>query len=367
MKLPFITSRPKAGNGKRKSDFREWLDSAVFAIVAATLIRWLFMEAFVIPTPSMEHTLLAGDYLFVSKLHYGTRTPSTPLQLPLTHKTIWGTDIPSYLPLEVPSLRLPGFSEVKRNDVVVFNYPVEFDSPVDMKTNYIKRCIGAPGDIVQVKAGDVYINGKPGENPAEMQYQYYVQSDEFINERVFVKLGINEVIQDAGGYVVFTTPAIAAELKTFSYVKDVVKMLVPDNQPDPEVYPQSSMFAWNRDFFGPLQVPAEGQEMPMTPENVAKYTFTIKHYEGFDTADVQAKGGKLYIKDQLQTSYTFKQNYYFMMGDNRHNSLDSRFWGFVPADHVVGKAWFIWLSSVTTPLRQGENKLRFSRMFTGIK
>ncbi|MGB5977338.1 MAG: signal peptidase I, partial [Cyclobacteriaceae bacterium] len=177
--MSILTKKRTAGEvnttKKKKSQSREWADAILFAVIAATIIRWLFLEAFTIPTPSMENSLLVGDFLFVSKIHYGPRTPKTPLQVPLTHQTIWFTDIPSYVDwIDLPQYRLPGFSEITRNDVIVFNYPKEMEHPVDLKTNYIKRAIGMPGDVISIKDGQVYIDGKAQENPPGMQFMYQI-------------------------------------------------------------------------------------------------------------------------------------------------------------------------------------------------
>jgi len=253
---------------KKKSPAREWFDSILFAVVAATLIRWLFFEAFTIPTPSMENSLLVGDFLFVSKLHYGTRTPKTPLQVPLTHQTIWGTNIPSYTSLiQLPQYRLPGFSEVKRGDVVVFNYPPELQHPVDLKTNYIKRCVGIPGDKVEVRDLQVYANGQAMENPPRMENEYFVATTTAVNEeKVFRENGVsefntytegdNDTIKgnEQMGYLVFTTTEIAAKLKTYDFVKSITLVKSPKDISEPMLYPNSSLFKWNRDNYGPITV-----------------------------------------------------------------------------------------------------------------
>jgi signal peptidase I len=359
---------------KKKSAFREWVDSIVFAVVAATLIRWLFMEAFTIPTPSMENSLLVGDFLFVSKLHYGTRTPKTPLQVPLTHQTIWGTSVPSYLDwIQLPQYRLPGFSDVKSGDVVVFNYPPELQHPVDLKTNYIKRCIGVPGDKVEVRNAQVYLNGKPMVNPVRMEDEYFVSTTTAVNEdKVFRENGISEYstytetyndtipANDESGYIVYTTSEKVAALKEFDFVRDVRQVVAPQNISEPSLYPSSSLFKWNRDNYGPITVPKEGVTVPMTPENVAFYGNVIKYYEGNENVEVTE--GKITIDGKAIDGYTFKQDYYFMMGDNRHNSADSRYWGFVPKDHIVGKAVFVWMSIDPNPTSLA-NKIRWSRLF----
>lgn len=362
---------------KRKSPAREWFDSVLFAVVAATLIRWLFFEAFTIPTPSMENSLLVGDFLFVSKLHYGTRTPKTPLQVPLTHQTIWGTSIPSYTSLiQLPQYRLPGFSEVKRGDVVVFNYPPEMQHPVDLKTNYIKRCVGIPGDKVEVRDLQVYANGQAMENPPRMENEYFVATTTAVNEeKVFRENGIsefnsytegdNDTIKgnEQMGYLVFTTTEIAAKLKSYDFVKSITLVKSDKDISEPMLYPNSSLFKWNRDNYGPITVPKEGMVVQLTPENIAVYGPVIKSYE--DNEDVVVEENSIKIGGKAITSYTFKQDYYFMMGDNRHNSADSRYWGFVPMDHIVGKAVFVWMSIDPNPT-SFFNKIRWSRIFRVI-
>ncbi|WP_057937591.1 signal peptidase I [Algoriphagus resistens] len=352
---------------KKKSAAREWGDALIFAVVAASLIRWLLLEPFTIPTASMEKSLLVGDFLFVSKMHYGTRVPMTPLQVPLTHQKIWGTEIPSYSDaIKLPYYRLPGFSDVERNDVVVFNYPVEFQYPTDLKTNYIKRAVGISGDVVQVKNGDLFVNDKPAMQPEEMQYSYDVVTNRPLTEDFFNQYEINPeshfTLKD-GLYVVFATDEVIKRLESSPVVTSTTKRIMKSNNGESEItFLDGATLGWNRDNYGPLQVPAEGWTIEMTSDNVMRYGFTIEKYEGLDKVEV--KEGQLFIDGQKVDSYTFKQNYYFMMGDNRHDSLDSRYWGFVPEDHIVGKAWFLWLS-----LDKHESmfsKIRWSRIFSGI-
>jgi len=348
---------------KPKSKIKEWTDAIVFAVIAATIIRWLIMEAFTIPTPSMEKSLLVGDFLFVSKMHYGARTAATPLQVPLTHQYIWGTKIPSYLDwIKLPQLRLPGFSHVKRNDVVVFNYPTEMEYPVDLKTNYIKRCIGVSGDTLEVKDMQVYINNNPAENPPKMQYKYFIRTSENLNARIFEKYDITEMYQMAEGYLVFTLPETAKALEKLSFIQSVDVIEATQGQAESAIYPDASKYHWNADFWGPIVIPAEGMTININDETLTKYGYVIQFYEGHD--EVTIANGTLAIEGQPVSSYTFKQDYYFMMGDNRHNSLDSRFWGFVPADHIVGKALFIWMS--IDPNGGFTNKIRWNRLFNGI-
>jgi len=358
--IPFLTKSKKP-----KSKIREWVDAIVFAVVAATIIRWLILEAFTIPTPSMERSLLVGDFLFVSKVHYGARTPKTPLQMPLTHQKIWGTNIPSYLEwIQLPQFRLPGFTHVKRNDVVVFNYPPEFEYPVDLKTNYIKRCIGVPGDILEVRDTKVYINGEPGIDPPEMQNRYFIYTNDRINDRVFKQHRISDYTRDlrGNGYYIFTTPEDADELAALPFISSVKMIKREKENTEPRIFPDAREYPWNADFYGPIEIPGEDMTIEINKLTLTTYRSVIENYEGHD--DVRIENDKLFIDGNEINRYTFRQNYYFMMGDNRHNSEDSRFWGFVPADHVVGKALFIWLS--LDPRESFIGKIRWSRFFNLI-
>ncbi|WP_109830455.1 signal peptidase I [Reichenbachiella versicolor] len=351
---------------KKKGPVKEWVDAIVFAVVAATLIRWAFMEAYVIPTPSMENSLLVGDYLFVSKINYGPRTPKTPLQVPLTHAKLWGplAAIPSYTDaIQFPMFRLPGLDDVERNDVVVFNYPPEFEHPADLKTHYIKRCVAVPGDTLTVVDSEVYINGKLGESPKNRQFGYQIVTEKTINERVFRKNNIWDINRIQGGYFVHARPEDAMKLKSLAFVQDVVKYKEPEGYVNRRIFPDASIYEWNADFYGPLVIPGEGLTITLDSMMVAKYGSTIRDYEGLD--NVEMKDFQLYQEGKLMTEHTFSQNYYFMMGDNRHNSEDSRFWGFVPEDHVVGEAAFIWMSM--DPNGGLLSKIRWSRLFNIIR
>jgi signal peptidase I len=339
---------------KKKSFFREWLDAIAFAVVAATLIRWLIMEAYTIPTPSMENSLLVGDFLFVSKFHYGTRTPKTIIQMPLTHQKIWFTDIPSYTTwIQLPQYRLPGFTHVKNGDVVVFNIPPRElndykDYPVDLKTNYIKRCVGIPGDVVEVKSRQVIVNGQPLPNPEKMQFSYLVYSKDIINERNLSNLGLDPDDYNVGRdendqvvYQMFLTKEKVEELKQVPYITGVQED-PRANEPDGRIFPKSKGTKWNADNYGPITIPKKGMKIAINDSTLAFYGLTIKNYDHND--QVELTDSTLTIDGKAVAEYTFRQDYYFMMGDNRHNSLDSRYWGFVPEDHIVGKAFFIWLS-----------------------
>lgn len=365
MNLKFWKKAPaEQKEKKKKTPLQEWRDAIVFAVIAATLIRWLFMEAFTIPTPSMENSLLVGDFLFVSKMHYGTRTPKTPLQVPLTHQKIWGTNIPSYTKLiQLPQYRLPGFSSVKRNDVVVFNYPVEFEYPVDLKTNYIKRCVGVPGDVLELKNANLIINGEAQEDPKGMQLSYFLRTNDDLSQKFFEKHKVSEVMSVPGGYQIWTNQDIADALGKLPMIMNVRQLIMPADQVDPRIFPNAGIFGWNRDNYGPLMIPGKGTTIDITKETLATYESVIVHFE--NNKNVEIKEDELFIDGQKQESYTFKQNYYFMMGDNRHNSEDSRYWGFVPEDHIVGKGYFIWLS--IDARASFLNKIRWNRLFNSIK
>ena len=367
---------------KQKGPIREWFDSVLFAVVAATLIRWAFLEAYTIPTGSMERSLLINDFLFVSKMHYGTRAPMTPLQVPLTHQKIWFTEMPSYSDaIELPYFRFPGFTHVKNGDVVVFNYPGcperpdpygGFDKyPVDLRTNYIKRCIGIAGDKVEIRDTQVFVNGEIFENPPGMQKWYTVESNTSINPNLWKK---NDVTLRGSSssdgkvyYAINATQSGIENLKGLDFITNIYPDVIKKN--DSLTYYKTFPYApdlvnWNRDNFGPITIPKKGMSVDMTdPLNIALYKGVITTFDHNDNAEY--KDGKVYINGEPIVEYTFNQDYYFMMGDNRYESDDSRFWGFVPEDHIVGKAVFIWMSldSEGTFL----NKIRWNRLFSIIK
>lgn len=348
---------------KKKGAIREWTESILFAVIVASILRWLLMEAFTIPSPSMENSLLVGDFLFVNKLSYGARTPITPLQIPLTHGKIWGTNIPSYLTwIQLPQYRLPALDDVERNDVVVFNYPREFEHPIDLRTHYIKRCVAIPGDTIEIKEGQVHINSSPAQNPSRLQFRYFVFTEVSINDRFFESLGIWEYNKVRGGYFVHTTPENAHRIGEIEGIQEVRFANAPESMVNTRIFPNALVFPWNVDFFGPIQVPIKGQTIALTPENVEKYGTTIVDYEGIENAAIV--DSTLFVGNDKLTTYTFTQNYYFMMGDNRHNSEDSRFYGFVPENHIVGKASFIWLSIDVK--KDFLSKIRWNRLFTKI-
>lgn len=360
-----------------KSKLREWREAIVFAVVVATLIRWSTVEAFVIPTPSMENSMLVGDYLFVSKLHYGPRTPRTPLQIPLTHQKIWGTEIPSYLDwIQLPSYRFPSISHVKREDVVVFNVPAASmnegeERPIDLKTFYVKRCVGVPGDQLVVKDRLLTVNGKTLSTYPGMKFSYLVTAKDEIKKRNFDKLGLDSDDYRYGGrtsddkviYKMWLTTDQLNAVKAATFIASVDDDYTTHDGPDRDIFPAAMNNAWNGDNYGPLTIPAEGMTIAINDSTLGFYGETIRQYEHLD--DVKISDNTLVIDGKAVKEYTFKQNYYFMMGDNRNNSLDSRYWGFVPADHIVGKPLFTWFS--VDQDADLLHKIRWSRLFTRVR
>ncbi|MDN5212833.1 signal peptidase I [Fulvivirgaceae bacterium BMA12] len=351
---------------KKKSVAREWLDALVFAVIAASFVRWLIFTPYTIPTSSMEKSLLVGDFLIVSKLHYGPKTPKTPLQMPLTSNYIWGTKIPSYLTwIQLPVFRLPGFSEVKNNDVVVFHYPGELQFPSDQRTPYIKRCIGIPGDSLKIDGKVIYINNKPFPVPPDMQTSFLIETKGPVKDRVFFSHDITDFYKTRNGYLVQTDYETAEKLKSMSFITKVTEEKYNAGQSEPEVFPESSRYPWNRDFFGSVAIPGRGDKITINEETLPIYDDVILSYEGNEDAEIT--DGKLYIDGQEVTEYTFKLDYYFMMGDNRHNSLDSRYWGFVPSDHIIGKAVFTWWSvDKNESWINVADKIRWHKIFRAI-
>lgn len=352
----------------QKGPFKEWFEAIVFAVFAATIIRWAFMEAYVIPTPSMERSLLVGDFLFVSKIEYGPRTPKTPLQLPLTHAKVWGTDLPSYFSgLQLPQFRLPSLGRVERNDVVVFNYPPEFENPEDLRTHYIKRCIGVSGDLIEVKYGQVYINQTVADNPEFMQMRYFVETDQNIKDRIFRENNIWEYYPSFGsgnrkGYIINTTESSANQLANLSFIKSVDLQLDYEDKIESRIFPNAEYYPWNGDHYGPLLIPYKGMTIDINDSTLAMYGSTISNYE--EQGIVEIIKDQLLIEGRPVMQYTFTKNYYFMMGDNRHNSLDSRYFGFVSEDFIVGEASFIWLS--IDDKADLFDKIRWGRLFNTI-
>jgi signal peptidase I len=446
---------PRDWKGKKKSTSREWGEAIIFAVVAASVIRSFFIEAFTIPTPSMEKSMLVGDYLFVSKMSYGPKIPQTPVSVPFVHNTLPGSMKDSYVEwFKLPYWRLPGWSDVKRFDPVVFNFPdgdtilvdpvlaghdyygflrnegmreaqlkltrkgqnasnldlliaeysgnrEKYDAiarkhftqdltcyscgdggmkiggiksrPTDKKENYIKRCIGLPGEDLEIRERQVYIDGQPIENPEEMMWNYqFSLSNPAALEKILKEFDIPKtddnirMRRDSSGTLVYIAPFTQAayekmkERKEVSFIEVDIDSVAWDNPF--EMYPNSSMApfnTWTRDVYGPIHIPAAGETIELTPENIETYKRVITAYEE-NKFEVREDG--VYINDVKATQYTFKYNYYWMMGDNRHHSADSRYWGFVPETHVVGKAVFTWFSKENND-HPRDGSIRWNRMF----
>ncbi|MBB6500655.1 signal peptidase I [Pedobacter cryoconitis] len=382
---------------KKKTKSREWFDAVVFAVIAATVIRVFFIEAYTIPTGSMERSLLIGDFLFVSKVNYGARIPMTPVAFPFAHHTMPITGTKAYYDgIQWKYRRLPGMQDIKRNDVVVFNFPdgdtVALEAqdrdyydmvrsvgrqavhnqytivsrPVDKRENYIKRCIGISGDILSMSNGLVSINGKPEpmKNTGQIDYLVKFKTSD-VNFQVFEEMGfvidrdISAISQDSYNFV--GTPEMMEKVKKLDFVAAVNTRTAVPGAAEPNVFPQDPNRKWNADNWGPVQIPKKGWTVKLDSASMPLYQRAITIYEGNKLEKV-AGGWK--INGVKTDSYTFKMDYYWMMGDNRHNSLDSRYWGFVPEDHVVGKALFIWMSYDTNG--SFFSKIRWNRLFRGI-
>ena len=408
-----------------------WVDALVFSLVAVYFINLFLFQNYVIPSSSLEKSLLTGDYLFVSKVSYGPRIPQTPLTMPLTQHTLPLIQAKSYI--EWPHWdyrRMKGLGKVQLNDIVVFNYPAgdtivtepayqSFDyygmvyslgqqiyeqnfadavnpadlnrqeqydyfkmiynlgrnyiannpntygsidsRPTDRRENYVKRCVGLPGQTLQIKNRIIYLNGKANKEPDNVQYTYYVKlkgnlPDDFMHDLGISMEDLTSLNQN--GYLPLTKKAA----KALSARKDLVaNVRLNTDQYVGDLYPLNAVTGWTRDNYGPVWIPQKGKSIRLTMDNIAVYERPIRIYEG---NDLEVKNGHIYINGKIANSYTFKMDYYWMMGDNRHNSADSRYWGFVPEDHIVGKPIFIWWSS--DPDRKGFEGVRWSRLFRWV-
>ncbi|MEO6148896.1 MAG: signal peptidase I [Mucilaginibacter sp.] len=366
MKWNILSRKKTATPVKKKSKTREWVDAIVFALVVSTLVRGLLFSAYAIPSSSMEGTQMTGDYLFVSKLSYGPRMAMTPVSIPFLESHVnFGGDIKTYWDgLKLPYFRLPGLGEVKKGDIVVFNYPGGIlKDPVDMRVHYIKRCLATPGDVLSIIDTRVFVNGKEIKSAPKAQTSYQVTTDgTTFNPKVFDDLHIEFRGQISPVDYAMIIPADSyAEFKSYSNIKAIKPLIEPKGLQDLSVYPQSALFNWNQDNYGPITIPKKGWTVTLNDSTVALYGKAIEQFEG---NKLEHKGSDYYINNKKTATYTFKMGYYWMMGDNRHNSEDSRYWGFVPEDHVVGKPMFTFMSIDST--RSAFNKVRWSRVLRGI-
>tara|TARA_B100000795_G_scaffold269962_1_gene261402 strand:- start:3761 stop:5458 length:1698 start_codon:yes stop_codon:yes gene_type:complete len=416
---------------KPRSEFGEWVSSIAFAIIAATLVHTYFMQPFTIPTSSLEKSLLVGDYLFVSKFHYGARVPSTVISAPMVHDSLPFTGTASYLKKpQLPYTRLPGLQKIKNNDIVCFNWPADSLAtmwgdysgkftykPVDKKTNYVKRSVGIAGDSLEMRNGYFYINGKKNELPyrAKLQFYYTFECKQPISQstypifllskertrvyKILSEYWNNDKVQDAikkngslskiGEDSLYTevaggvNPQFAKRLKMINVDNKIninlteeevirlekhpltVSVKKINHGADNAIFPHVKEFGWSQDNFGPIYIPKKGATVKLDSESLPFYKQIIKNYE---YNDLVINGDDIFINGKKAESYTFKQDYFYLIGDNRHNSLDARYWGYVPFDHVLGKPVMIWFSwdanapSFTAKLKS----IRWDRMFTTV-
>lgn len=394
----------------------EWLDALIFAVIAVTLINIFLFQNYRIPTGSMEKSLLIGDHLFVSKVAYGPRIPNTPVAFPFTQHTMPVTGGKSWSNIILrPYKRLKGFGSVERFDPVVFNFPAgdtvvlenqvtsyyeivrdyarqlkSYDAmtgvpqgsesqylerarndvrgkssiiyrPVDRRDNYVKRCVGIPGDTIQIRNGVLYVNGVPAKTNKAQQTTYLVNTNGTrINPKAFERLDIYKSDQLVQGntYMLPLTEENAAAIKAFSNVTDIELIIEREGVYAPYIFPHNPNYKWNQDNFGPIWIPRKGVTVTLDSANIFLYERIIDVYEG---NDLKVENGSIYINGIATESYTFKMDYYWMMGDSRHNSADSRYWGYVPEDHIIGTPKFIWLS--LDKEAKGLKKIRLGRMF----
>ncbi|QES89248.1 S26 family signal peptidase [Rhizosphaericola mali] len=405
--LPYVGTNDKIrwGGAKvvgmyKKSAVREWVDAAVFAVVAATLIRTFIFEAYVIPSGSMEKTLLINDFLFVNKMSYGARLPETPVSFPFVHNLMPGSQTtPSYIKwVKLPYYRFPATSELRRNDVVVFNVPIgdtiinepgygsalpyydvlreQYNGnrealletrniwvhPMDKTDNYIKRCTAIPGDTVKLIGGNLFINGQPAFVPEDAQRDYIVTTNGTPLSDAFLKSIGTRTNQEDTDNLELEQGSNPNQYKIYLRAKDIplvekqpnfvkIEPVIQDN----DVFPYDTFHKWTPDNFGPLYIPKKGATITLTPENFALYQRAITTYEH---NTFEEHGSQFVINGKPATTYTFKYNYYWMMGDNRHRSQDSRYWGMVPETNIVGRASLIWFSYDHGP--------RWNRIFKSI-
>ena len=411
----------KTNNPTLKSIY-DWIDDIIFALVAVYFINLFIFQNYQIPSSSLEKSLLVGDYLFVSKVSYGPRVPNTPLSFPLVQNTLPILNCKSYL--DWPSWdykRVAGLGQIQRNDIVVFNFPAgdtvatlqqnpdyytlvqmygreavrmnkqSFGDiiyrPVDKRENYVKRCVGLPGDSLSIRNNQVYINGKAAQNPKNMQLNYFVETETPLTETMFRNWGVSRddympygqpcTVTDPetlsflgfqpnanGAYnLVYRFPmteSMVAQVKKLPSVKKVI--VEPEIIGGTMYYPVDYDNGWTRDNYGPIWIPKRGATIELTPENLALYRRCIKNYEH---NELEEKDGVVYINGEKATTYTFQYDYYWMMGDNRHNSADSRSWGFVPEDHIVGKPIMIWLS-LDKDRSLFDGGIRWNRLFRWV-
>ncbi len=392
---------------KKQTKSVEWIDAIVFAVIVVSLVRIFLFEAYTIPTASMEKSMLVGDYLFVSKVSYGPKIPNTPIAMPFVHNTMPFTkSVKSYSELITwPYKRIAGFGDVQREDIVVFNFPTgdtviigsenpdyysqlrsisriygmseervrEYVAeraevvarPVDRREHYIKRCVGLPGDTLQYIEGELFVNGVKAPRPEHVEYDYTVLTNgTSLNRLKLQEIGMafDDISGSSTIYNLPLTDEMVTKLAAFPNVVSITRNIYSD--PSPDIFPfDLENFEWSVDDFGPLYIPKRGDSVDISTKNISLYQRIIGVYE---ENDLEVRDGAIYINGEEAESYTFKMDYYWMMGDNRHGSADSRYWGFVPEDHIVGKAWIVWLSIDKDRSIFG-GAVRWNRLFRLVK
>ncbi len=369
MKIPFLSRtkviRDNGETSKTKSKSREWFDALLFAVIAATVIRGLLFSAYAVPTGSMEGTILTGDYMFVSKISYGPRMPITPISVPFLESRIGESKFKTYWDgIQLPYFRLPGLGSVERGDVVVFNYPPDARNSIDMRIHYVKRCLGLPGDIISMVNAQAFINDEIFRNAPKAQTSFLVKTDgNSINPELLKDLNI-EVFQqiNATDYVMIIPSSSYMDFSSRQNIRSIIEVISPEGVYEEGIFPQNRIYNWNRDNFGPITIPKKGWTVTLNDSTTAIYKIAIEVYEN---NKVEVFEGDIFINGKKSNSYTFKMDYYWMVGDNRHNSEDSRYWGFVPEDHIVGKAMVTWLNmDNSAPLW---NRVRWDRVLRPVK
>lgn len=324
----------------------EWIKAIIFAVITIVLFRFFLFEAYTIPSASMETSLLSGDYIIVNKFNYGIRLPATPLSFPFVHQRLPFTEgKKSYTELiRFPYFRFFGSPKVKHGDVVVFNWPMDDDYPVDQRTFYVKRCMGIPGDSLEVREGQVYINGVYMDKPEKLEFNYKITTDlDSINNDSLAALNITQgaKMTKKGEFWYTISAENINQIKQLPHILKIEPLLEKKGAYSDYMFPGNEHFLWNIDFFGPIYIPRAGDSIKLTVDSLPLYERLIRVYEN---NQLNIRKDSIFINNKYATHYKFKMNYFFMMGDNRHNSADSRFWGFVPEDHIVGKAILILMS-----------------------
>ncbi|MEX1189407.1 MAG: signal peptidase I [Bacteroidia bacterium] len=341
---------------------KDWLKAFFWAFLVIWIIRTLLIQGAFIPTQSMEKSLLAGDFIFISKWQYGTRTPITPIAMPFMHQTMpFSQNKPAYFDfIELPYYRLPGFGKVSREDVIVFNYPMELERPVDKRTFYVKRCVGLPGDTLEIFAKQVIVNHDTLQNRPSYQFVRKVKANKAIQQEWIDSLGISEggLVSNMLDYEFPLTDSLMRVFAKDSAVYAIQTRLDKRDEYQAYIYPHSREFKFNNDFWGPVIIPARNMEIQLNDSNIVLYERVIRDYE---KNELEIIGNRIYINGLESTSYTFKYDYYFGMGDNRDFSADSRSWGFIPETHLIGKAWLTFFSY------NSDKGIRWNRIFKTIQ